>query len=157
MTGNGLVNGVGSSGLLWTDSVSPDFFATGLPIANIDALRAMSRYLHDHNSRADIVFLTVVIASLAALWMAVHWYNKVHLAMEQNGRTPRALFNTLCFEHGLSRSEKKLLEQIAGESGEQCRAFVDPQVLGQVATLNSPNAEPAAALSRKLFGSLSGM
>jgi hypothetical protein len=92
-------------------------------------------------------------AAIAALGLALVLYDRLRTWRQSIPPTPRNLFQELCAAHGLSRSERRVMEVVAETlpQGAKCRAFVDPRPLDHLAASGGPDGELSARLRKKLF------
>lgn len=99
-----------------------------------------------------LLMIAIVLIVLTVLaWLVTKWFN----ARQENGySSPRRLFNELCRAHGLRRSERELLREIAGwhRIGNPVQLFIEAHRFEAAAMLKDlGRSEEIAAIRQRLF------
>jgi hypothetical protein len=137
------------------------FLGSGILLA--DRLQSLARELgsgfQGRRSTFDTRQLVIILAALASV-VAVVWV--VSWKLSPPGRRlrcnqPRALFGALCRAHGLDRTSRRLLAQLARRHGmaDRARLFLEPERFapGALGPLRARAAE-VRRLRDKLFAGL---
>ena len=122
-------------------------------LAQTDLGRAFSRYSRHSSSLSDNWFFIAVAMAIAALWIALYYWDQFRKEGVPDGGRQSSLFVELCQVHGLTRPERMLLLRAMEDRVQvpQAAVFIQPEILAELALSESAEAGQFRDLFTKLF------